>query len=691
MRKNVEKGLALGALAITVFFATATSSPDDDGLTPTHPADAGNVESDQNPDGSGDASVHAPVPCADLLEAADLVETATVADDGQPLALEWRVDPDGAAAGNGYHRITSQSGALSGLLFQRSDGGHWSLGSLQEVQVAVRGQNTNQPAWQGVLPVIRLKDTVGQLLVLRPDLSQLSPAMDGFVRVRLHLDDHADAPNPNFNRNAIQGVEVLADTWGAGFTLDIDALSFALPGATCAMNCPSDCHDQGQCDADSLQCSCDLGAGGPGCGTCLEGYRWGDGGCVLEADGAYAHWPNPVSQSNSDPWLMEHAHAIRQLNPRVLVLLFDNDLDLDETRDQVDALRAAFAEASRVRGWEDPLAPPQLNYSLARRVVDLRDGVDGRHPAPDAWAFPNSTLLPRRPAGEPGMWGFDYKALFGPDFARRYGFHDPADGTKPLGLCELVNEGLVHEVWVLTEGVEGEASMAEVLEMKPRYDAAGNRLPGPLDRCAGNGCFDLDVPLCDRSLRIVSVNTLRGPGCAMHSVGHGLETVGQGSFVPQMTEWFRPFAGFDLGERYGAPVSSLYELGCSDPNGDGVLDPPCVTYADPQTATLHHGSAPTFTVSDYDGRCGNVHFPPNATWHYDTANPNPVDSSCMTFGRSGIKTPVNAERWDALESIAPDCGGGFLTWWFQNMPAGGSGQRHPDGRPMHPVWPAFFY
>jgi hypothetical protein len=41
--------------------------------------------------------------------------------------------------------------------------------------------------------------------------------------------------------------------------------------------------------------------------------------------------------------------------------------------------------------------------------------------------------------------------------------------------------------------------------------------------------------------------------------------------------------------------------------------------------------------------------------------------------------------------LAPDCGGEFLVWWYQNMPGYNSGQTYSDGRPMPSVWPYFFY
>jgi hypothetical protein len=707
LQSGAQKAAGLFLVGMTLFFTVATSpAPDDGDLTPIFPPDGGSNGAGSNDGGSNDPGPtdagpgappgpsHVVMACADLLEENDQASVEGISDDGSLVDVQWQVDPDVAAVGTGFHRVYSQGGTLSGLRVFAADYGRFALGDLSRIQMAIRAENNNQPAWQGDFPWVRLTDQDGEQLLLQPEVNLLGTGLGGFVRVSLNLPE-GDAL---FDRQAVRGIEILADTWGAGFVLDVDGLAFSSPDTQCPMACPEDCHGQGTCDADTLECSCALGSGGLDCGTCLEGYRWGDAGgpesseagCVLETDGIFDHWPNPISAKNSDPWLMVHAQELRRLSPRVLVLQFDNSLDGDGAQTLVDSVRHAFAEASRSRPWEDSLSAPQLTYELARPIVDLRDGAEGRPPPPAHWSLPNSTLMPRRAPGDIGAWRFDYADLFGDAFAAHYGFADPESPDKHLGLCGLVERGLVHEVWLIAEGAQGEANMAEVLEMKQRYDPVGNGIEGSMDRCAGNGCFDVDVPLCGRSLRILTINSIRGPGCAMHSTSHGVESFGSRGVVPALSEWFRPFAGFDLSDRYGAPVNSFYELGCGDADVEG-LGPRCITYHSADQATFHHGDQPDFLVGDYDGRCGNVHFPPNAERHYDDVNPQGVASSCMDFGRGGQVGMIDASAWSHLNEIGWDCGGGFLIWWYQNMPAGGSNQRHDDGRAMHPIWPAFFH
>ncbi|NJK33259.1 MAG: hypothetical protein HC927_13155 [Deltaproteobacteria bacterium] len=115
-----------------------------------------------------------------------------------------------------------------------------------------------------------------------------------------------------------------------------------------------------------------------------------------------------------------------------------------------------------------------------------------------------------------------------------------------------------------------------MLGIKPYYDAQGQRLAQPLDRCAGNGCFDAEdeIPAaCTRTLRIGWVNATRGPGCYLHSNGHGMEAVGRGNTLPMLRPQFIDFAGFNLDVRYGLPFSDWYAC----PYGGDCLTYPSAT------------------------------------------------------------------------------------------------------------------
>ncbi|OGQ15788.1 MAG: hypothetical protein A2138_09765 [Deltaproteobacteria bacterium RBG_16_71_12] len=260
----------------------------------------------------------------------------------------------------------------------------------------------------------------------------------------------------------------------------------------------------------------------------------------------------------------------------------------------------------------------------------------------------------------------------------------------PADLCTLVNVGAVHEVWAVVSGAVADSGFAETLEVKPFYDLAGNKKAGAPTRCAGNGCFEADVPFCGRSLRVLAINYQRGPGCALHSFGHGVEGMGTRGIVPALDAWLTSYAGFDLRARYGVPFGSFYELGCEDTDNNGEPDSMCVEYPLQDAAVLHNRGA-TSVAYPYDARCGNVHFPPNATWHYEYGSERPASSSCSNFGQSGQPVAVDARVWNGFEAMAPDCGGGFLIWWLRNMPRHASPHAFADGAGMRSMWPYLFY
>jgi hypothetical protein len=449
--------------------------------------------------------------------------------------------------------------------------------------------------------------------------------------------------------------------------------------------CPTHCSGHGFCDEGSGGvCLCDLGFLGGACESCAEGFAAdAAGNCKLINDGDFSYWPNPVSHVSSDPWMAVHHDQVSRVQPNLLVLLYANPGTYQDETALVNKIISGLAEGSRSRGYADASAQPQLQYQPT--FVDLRDGVGGRPQPPAGFPYQNSTLYPRKPAGAPG-WGFDYAQLFSSAYAKNLGHPDPAHPGQYRDLCSLVNDGTVHEVWFVGSGDVPDANAAEVLGMMPNYTDAGTKIPGSVNRCAGNGCFDPEVPYCGRSLRIGFVNYNRGPGCYLHSNGHGIE-FGVKDSVHSIQDWFLAFAGFDLDGRYGLPFNNLYQLTCGSSS--------CLQFPSPTHAAFTYGST-RIDVDPFDAVCGNVHFPPNGTSNYDYFDPVPVLSSCVGFGRHGAAGGADAlaivdpSLW-AANAAYGDCGGEYLVWWYQNMPGYHSGQTYSDGKIMKSVWPALFY
>ncbi len=619
--------------------------------------------------------------CPDEIEGDVSTQCEVTLEVDAPTTLSEVLGMSGATA----LRLDTEAGFLVTLRF--TPGAPLDASGKDELRLLVRASNTNS-GWQGAVPAVTFEDAAGLRRTYTPSGPQYPSDGATWVELRIPLAGGGGytATGDAVDWSQIAAFEFTADTWESGFVIDFDGLGFVGAGTVCAVDCPDDCNGRGVCDARALGCVCEVGAVEPDCQTCRDGFSLDAGHCTLDDDGDFDEWPNAVSKVNGDAWLAVHHQSIRQLHPRVLALNFVNPSDPSAVATLVDDVIAGFREGSRALGYANDQVEPALDYDLVD-IVDLRDGVDGRDPAPVDYAYENSTLFPRRPNGESGAWSFDYKQLFSAEFAPYYGFEDPdAPGTY-LTLCELIESGDLHELWIVGSGDVPDVAAAEVLEFKQRYDRSRNPIDGEFDGCAGNGCFDADVPHCARSVRIGFVNYNRGPGCYLHSQGHGLESTGTRSVIPALSEWFVPFAGFDLDQRWGLPAQSFYGL-----FGDANY----ASYPAPDTLVAHRDGGQQ-SISPYVASCGNVHFPPNAGNHYDYSSTTPVDSECADFGRNVLEcreravAAVTADDWADYETLSPDCGGAFLVWWYQNMPGFASNQFFDDARPMPSVWPFWFY
>jgi hypothetical protein len=162
--------------------------------------------------------------------------------------------------------------------------------------------------------------------------------------------------------------------------------------------------------------------------------------------------------------------------------------------------------------------------------------------------------------------------------------------------------------------------------------------------------------------------------------------------APGVSQWFAHFAGFDLDQRYSLPFSSWYGLGCPT-----LPATPCLSYPTHTSARIVKPDL-SLTLDPFDAVCGNVHYPPNGQSDYDISNPAVVESSCADFG--GHSGPNGADALSEVASdlwmvpygtLAGDCDGPFLVWWWQNMPGYQSRKTFDDGRPMKSVWPFLYY
>jgi hypothetical protein len=307
------------------------------------------------------------------------------------------------------------------------------------------------------------------------------------------------------------------------------------------------------------------------------------------------------------------------------------------------------------------------------------------NPVPASRQKRNSAWFPYKPKGTSGQ-NCDYSRFYSDAFARFYGFQHPDDHTRYLNLHELINAGLVHELWFFALH-DDRGSPLETIEIKQYYDEKCRPIPdkhGP----AGNG-HDETIPWSGRSFRITFLNARRGIGCGMENLGHALEGMAHYNFCPYYRQYFYEFAEFDLNERFPQlPANSLYPMLWGEGNH--------AEYPDKTTMVIQSKGA-TYRVEDYIARGGNVHFPPGARRHYDLESPFVVKSTIENYRlRNGADGQDRALDFDAQQfkqyaDIAPDCMGQWMVYWRQCMPGWDNGAVDDDGQPMKNWWVFLFY
>jgi hypothetical protein len=479
--------------------------------------------------------------------------------------------------------------------------------------------------------------------------------------------------------------------------------------------------------ADSLDSSSDVG---PVCDDGIDGDA--DGVCDAEdncpdvanpnqaitADnelGDACMWPNQASLASSDPWIAEHHDDLRRMSPRFLAINFANGigsgggdnvndglLSAQDLEDRAQGFLEAMQESSRFHGCEDAGAQPFLEP----RLVDVIDLSDGNGHA-------NSDLFPRGSTDAQGRPRVGYWRLFEPEFAEHLGVFDDELG-RYLTLGELVARGEVHEVIMMANQVDPVATnpvdqvTLEILEVAFVAQAYGDDLQPIAGAYVKNGIGyeqqldeDPNGPYANsmpwsaigRSLRIYFLNVQRGSGCLQHSLGHEFEfryneariyapgSAHHGASInPYMQPLFRAFADFDMHERYGTTFASLY-AGGDDYSYGGCADGVCTTLF-----------TPSESVPAYAPRCGNTHYPPGATHGYDYMPVTSVPTTCESFAidSDAAAIPSDPSRWTSLP-VDDDCGGRFLTYWYQNMPGLGATGVDGSGQPQRNWWPFMYY
>jgi hypothetical protein len=260
-----------------------------------------------------------------------------------------------------------------------------------------------------------------------------------------------------------------------------------------------------------------------------------------------------------------------------------------------------------------------------------------------------------------------------------------------MKICDMFNAGLVNDILVAFEKRPPDDNVPEVLELHQVYDANDVKVSGRFDPLAGNGYWgsgDVEqVMACGRSVRLNFLEMTGNLTNAMEVLGHNFEHIGTRA-MPRFWAMFKPFANMDMRTRHGLPFSDWY--------GVCQYGQPCLTYPDNNAVTILGNN----TLKPFDQGCGNAHFPPNASRHYDKANPQEVLSTCEHYGLADgpggrdLQTPYSVrtlDRWQNHPVARAMPGGAWFLYWWQNWPGYGNKARMPDGTPMKNWWVYLYY
>lgn len=399
-------------------------------------------------------------------------------------------------------------------------------------------------------------------------------------------------------------------------------------------------------------------------------------------------WPNDESSANSDPWIMEHHDQITEMHPRALVIHFANGHSVSDVKNRWDDMVDAMNTGSIYHGYNDPNAKPFVYHELFK-LVDLTDKT-----VPTGWTAPNSTKMPRLNGG------IDFSKLYTTDMANLLGVKDPKDSTKTLTFCEMLQKGVINELFIAFNKTGSDGNVPEIIEYKQMYDENDKAKKGQFNPYAGNGWFEpADLPeakACGISIRVDFLEMTGNLSGAMHVLGHNFEHIG--GALPVFKKFFNPVMNMDFDTKFNTPFSDWYGI---TPNGAAAN---FISYPDQNTAkwSCPDGTGcagKSGTMSPYNQGCGNTHYAPNSRNSYDMNNAQQVLTRCEHYGmKDGPDGKDMQTLWNA-STVAKYAakygsdgnGGGWQIYWFQSFPGYNNKATAEDGTKIKNFWPYLYY
>lgn len=278
------------------------------------------------------------------------------------------------------------------------------------------------------------------------------------------------------------------------------------------------------------------------------------------------------------------------------------------------------ADGKTVDGDETGFATPltEIRSRIAGRSKELLTALD------------KSTIYVKDPTGKPYIHRFiagSIEHLSPIPKVTEWGQADMRAILNEANVCNWVDNKKVREVWIWmyhfgkVAPVESNMSMGRLSKKYWNYGTYGD---------VSNSYRRDDLPICEHTYTVYNFNNDRELGTMLENYGHQLETI----FLAM---------NFDLYEhRFRGDIG----------NTTGV-----------------------------QGRCGNIHWPPNGKSDYDWRSKLTVTTTCSDWhpdGTAGATETIDCTAWDCDDSK-------YKIWWMQRVPGRGNSLTY-KGKKLRNWW-----
>lgn len=410
-------------------------------------------------------------------------------------------------------------------------------------------------------------------------------------------------------------------------------------------------------------------------------------------------WPNNFSSANSDRWLVRNHYNITKIQPRIMILHYDNLVSINEIEQIANEHIEVIKEATKPYGYSNADSEPFIEHQIAY-IADLRDNnmnisknnaISSYLPVKNMQSASNAN----------SSWRIDFERLLSDNYLTSPQLAKSVDTEWQDSICNLAKKGDINELWLsMPMDSNGNNSgttnnlMPAVLEYKRKYNNKLQYHQSEFNRCASGQCFDMaDYIPCENSLRIVWIDSRfnQQKGCFIENYLYAFENM---ALSENNVAWLAPYAkelfNMQLNKDYGVTFENWLSCSAAYENNSADIQK-CISYLSSNQIKYNLWDQ-SGTISNYDPKCGSVTMPLNANYLYDKNGKDNVATSCPYWRDASYrKISYQNSMKNQYEAIAPGCMGSWALWWAQNIPNVSSNAKDNLGQQMRNWWLFMYY